>query len=407
MDEEYKMNKLKLIIIIITLSVFWGCSEKNFLDPQEDFERGDIISTFEIGTYSPEMIKNIFIERGLPDTFKLSYSVKITRVFYFTKDFYGNKIHISGSIINPVTDKTLPLLSMHHGTQTKRDNVVSQKPLELAIGLAGILTAAKGYVTVIPDYPGLGVSESLHPYLMAKGITPSVIDLIRAGKTFCGENNIFLNKQLFLTGYSEGGYVALATLKDIEKNYINELNVTATAPLGGVFDLHDVANTILSMDEFIWLYYIGYIFTAYNHYYNWNRLDDIFQAPYADMMEELYNGNYYDYEINNEFPRQMNQFIKPEFRQNFLNGNEIDFINAFKENSLLNWSSRSPILFIHGDQDISAPYSSAIKTIENLKQNTQSSIDLMTLEGLDHESAGLPAIIEMIKWFDVIHNHIP
>jgi len=394
------MYKIKLIIVIFIGLLIWnGCSEKNFLEPHNEFERGDIVSTFEIGTYSPETIKNIFNEQGLIDTFELKYSVKISRVFYYTEDFHGNKILVSGALLNPITKNTVSLLSIHHGTQTKRDMVASQKPQEIPTGLTGLLTASKGFLTVIPDYPGFGVSEVLHPYLIADGIVPSIIDLLRASRIYCNQNDIILNHKLFLTGYSEGGYATLATLKAIEKEYTTEFTVTATAPLAGVFDLYDVAKTIISKDEFPWPFYLAYALTAYNQYYNWENLKEIFYSPYAEMMTKMFNGNYLDYEINERFPKQINEFIKPEFKKILIIGNESKFSNAFSKNNLLNWSPGSPLLFIHGDQDITAPYELAVKTVENLNKTTNSTIEFLTLKGHNHETAGFPAIVEMIKWF--------
>ena len=60
----------------------------------------------------------------------------------------------------------------------------------------------------------------------------TVIDMLRAVKHFCNQNNfIQFNEQLFLEGYSEGGYVTMAAVKEIEENLSDEFNITMSFPM--------------------------------------------------------------------------------------------------------------------------------------------------------------------------------
>ena len=52
-------------------------------------------------------------------------------------------------------------------------------------------------------------SEGLHPYQIKDPYGTDVVDLLRAANHFSNENNNFqINSQVFLAGYSEGGYAA-------------------------------------------------------------------------------------------------------------------------------------------------------------------------------------------------------
>ncbi len=59
-------------------------------------------------------------------------------------------------------------MSIQHGTETKRDRVASVSPENSTEGIVGLLSASMGYLTMVPDYPGFGVSTCMHPYLHAE-----------------------------------------------------------------------------------------------------------------------------------------------------------------------------------------------------------------------------------------------
>ena len=133
--------------------------------------------------------------------------------------------------MTPLKADSLPILSINHGTVTGRDEVASIWPTNTPEGVTGLWMASMGYYSCLPDYPGFGVSEILHPYVHAKSLAISIIDMIRAAKQYAEKSGISLAEQLFLTGYSEGGYATLATHKEIENSYSDEFRVTASAPI--------------------------------------------------------------------------------------------------------------------------------------------------------------------------------
>ena len=57
---------------------------------------------------------------------------------------------------------------------------------------------------------GLGSSPGFHPYLHARSEATASVDMLRAGRNYCASNNIGLNGQVFLAGYSQGGHTEMA-----------------------------------------------------------------------------------------------------------------------------------------------------------------------------------------------------
>ena len=411
--EGYKMNSfieriVKLFLALLLLIFVYGCESESAVEPVEPEveNRGDIFYTEQLGQYTTDNIKSLFSVLGVSVPFEPAYSVQVIKIVYLTKDQHNHDAKASGTIMIPVDGSGLPLFSIQHGTVTKRDNVTSTGTLTSAEGMTGLLSSSLGYVTCIPDYIGFGESELMHPYIHAKSLSICVIDFLRAAKKYCADKDITLNQQVFLGGYSEGGYVTLATQKEIELNYPNEFQLTAVAPMAGPYDLVETTNSIFRMESYSRPSHIAFFLTAYNNIYGWNRLDEIFNSPYNDMMPDLFDGTKSVLEINNQLPNNISDLINQNFKDNYFSGNESSFNSALQENTLLNWTPAAPIRFYHGDSDDVVPYQNALTAMENLKANGATNIELITITGGDHGSSGVPSVLGAIEWFNTIRGNI-
>lgn len=397
------MKNIKFIskfILLIGLLAFFSCADDSSTNPDllGIKERGDLYDVKYEGTYTPVQIKNILDNANISINAVFNYNVKVYSVSYQTINFKGEKSIASGAIYIPVTKTDLPILSFQHGTQTKRNKVASILFDSLAESMIGLISASEGYLSLIPDYIGLGKSDALHPYMM-KFNAINIIDFIKAGKNFANENNIIVSNKLFLSGYSEGGYLTLATLKEIETNYSNQFAVTACAPLGGCYDLNQIAEELFNLKTYKWPYYIAYIFTTYNTYYNLNSLEKFFPKNIADKLNSFFDGTNYDYEINSMLPVELNKLFNPDFLTRYLNNQETKIKNLFAENSLLNWQPKTPLTFFHGEADLSVPFSNAKSAFNYFSNHSNATVDLISFPGLNHDDAGPISIEKSLEWF--------
>ncbi len=407
---ELYMNicRSKLPLFLSSLLFFLlltGCD--NSIEPPtepEVRERGFVFSAQPTASFTPMQIEQIMTSYGINHDLQFSYSVNVFKVEYQTITAAGTPIHASAALMIPVTTTPVPVLSIQHGTVTGRYEVASTGPLNSVEGVVGLLTTSLGYLTAVPDYPGFGVSGTMHPYVHARSLTLPVIDMLRAAYRYAQNSGINLSEELYLTGYSEGGYATLATQMEIEANYAGEFQLTAVAPMAGPYDLAGCVRIILDNEFYAHPAYIAFLLTAYNNIYQLNRLGEIFQMPYAAMMPGLFDGSKTYAEINRQLPTTIRSLLKPEFVDDYLAGNDTDLKQAVEENTLLNWSPVTPIRFIHGDADEAVPYSNVLTTLENLSSRSGVSIELVTIEGGTHESAGIPAVLGMIEWFQMIRN---
>lgn len=387
---------------ILTSILFSACKKDERITPNAPISHqiGEIHEIRSMGVFSPNEIQQILDESGAIFPFELSYGIEAFSLDYYSINARGEMILVSGALFIPQCEDELPLLSIQHGTQSKSDLVASVSPQNSVEGMIGLMAASMGYITTIPDYPGFGISHTSHPYMHAASLIPSVLDLMSAAKTHCSENQIKLNSQVFLTGYSEGGFLSLATQKTIENHYSNDYDLTAVAPISGPYDLTGMIDTIFKSNSYGNPAYIAWFFTAYNDIYGWDRLDDIMNAPYAEMSPGLFDGSHGWGQIESQLPSEYDKLIHPGFRDSYLNGNEAKTRAAVAENTLLDWVPQAPVHFIHGDADQIVPYENATTAFSRFTANGAESIQLSNIPGGTHASSGPAAINLALEWFE-------
>lgn len=147
----------------------------------------------------------------------------------------------SGS--HPQCSGPRPVMLYAHGTVLDRN--FSMARLNGEARLVAAMFAAQGYLVVAPDYAGYGASSlSYHPYLNAEQQAADMVDALRAARAAYAVLGVRPASRLYLTGYSQGGFVALATQRAIEQHHGDEFQVTAAAGLSGPYALAHMADDI-------------------------------------------------------------------------------------------------------------------------------------------------------------------
>ncbi|MCW9066216.1 MAG: lipase family protein [Ignavibacteriaceae bacterium] len=396
----YRLIKHILLLSVVTIG-FQFCS-KDESNPvlTTTHERGEIAQSNSIGTMTPNDIEQILSSANMTIPFTLSYPVETISIKYYSVDGSGSQTIVSGAILVPQGTDNLPLVSIQHGTETKRELVASVSPTNSTEGIVGLIMASMGYLAVVPDYPGFGVSNIMHPYTHAESLIPCIIDFMRAGRTYSSQHQITLDGKVFLTGYSEGGYATLVTQKAIEAEYSQEFNLTAVAPMAGPYDLYGMMQTLFQTGQYNHTAYIAYILTAYNNIYGWDRASDFFNAPYSSIVQSLFDGSKTYAEVLNQLPSTFDALMDSTFVNNVRNGNEPAFTASMQENTLLDWIPQAPINFFHGDADDISPYQNSVTAVQKLIANGGTNIQLTTIPGGNHDTSGPIAVVGAIQWFE-------
>jgi alpha/beta superfamily hydrolase len=187
-----------------------------------------------------------------------------------------------------------PIVLYAHGTTTDSAyNIadVSDASNSANSEAAAVATvfAAQGYIVVAPNYLGYDISTlGYHPYIDGATNATDMMDALAAARTaLLSAPGTSDSGKLYVTGYSEGGYVAMATVKAMQA--ANE-TVTASAPSSGPYALEAFGDAILfgqvdiGSTEFAPL-----ATTSYQHVYAnvYTQTSDVYSSTYATGIDTL------------------------------------------------------------------------------------------------------------------------
>ena len=331
----------------------------------------------------------------------LKHDISLYTITYNTT-YNGKKIKASGLVAFPDTDNGMPILNFNHGTTSLH----ADAPTEDLIQYSFFANAASaGYIFVIPDYLGFGISDDIvHPYYRSDITGQTVVDMIRATKELAEIEGYNFNGDIFLSGYSEGGFATMSAHYNLENNNYSGLNLVASAPASGGYDISGMLDYFLSKDTYHEPYYIAYVAIGYKTSYDWILpLSSIFNAPYASIIPEYFNGKYSGYEINSVLSDDISELLTSNFINNIYSDLELKIIvDAFEENSLDQWVPKNKMIMYHGTDDITVPYQNSVDTYNNFISlgADKNTVEFIDLNGENHSSGSLPYIIDLFDKFE-------
>ena len=152
-----------------------------------------------------------------------------------------------------------PVVLYAHGTDTNKDYDLSKlitpptdpaspaaapNPASSEALLLLAVYASNGYAVIAPNYAGYADSTlSYHPYLDKVQQSTEMIDALNHIRTHASTIGAELSSKLFVTGVSQGGYVAMATHKALQAQ---GENVTASLPISGPYATLDFLDKIMA-----------------------------------------------------------------------------------------------------------------------------------------------------------------
>jgi Prolyl oligopeptidase family len=227
-----------------------------------------------------------------------SCTVNVYHLTYYTVDPAGSVTPASGALMVPSGTASgcsggLPIVLYAHGTSTNRAYDISE--MNASDNSEGVLLAAvfaaQGYIVVAPNYLGYDISTlGYHPYLNGQQQSQEMIDALSAGRSAlptADAPGTTDGGKLFITGYSEGGYVAMATHSAMQSA---GMTVTASAPMSGPYTLAAFGDAIFEGEVSsnatvsLALLAVGYQ-KAYGDIYA--TPGDMFDSRYASTIETL------------------------------------------------------------------------------------------------------------------------
>lgn len=409
----------RIFTVVFLLSLVAGCSWLD--DPKENPDPVDkyLVSFEKHKSYTTEYLTALvqFASVTFPDVQtelqklaeQIEHPVTVYTLSYTTR-FNGKNVVASGLVAIPDTKAIeFPLLSYQNGTNTLHSQAPSVNPdSELFVLLETV--AATGFVVILPDYLGFGASDDMyHPYLHKVSTVQTVTDMLRAVKELCTNHlETELNDDLFLAGYSQGGWATMQVQKAIEQDYASEFDLKASACGAGPYDLNYINRYILESDTYPMPYFIGYIFNTYfNLGLEANLASEIFNPPYDSRIMTLYDGTKSGEEIN----AQLTTKISELFTENFITGAYTDekytpLVNSLSENSVEAWKTTTKTLILHGTDDGFVPPMGSNKIVQEFRSKGVGTemVTLMSIPGATHTTGIISSGIASMNWLIEIRN---
>ncbi|MGP5135268.1 alpha/beta hydrolase family protein [Psychrobacter cibarius] len=293
------MLRCLLSVAIASSLLLVGCGDDNDFDTVIGSDSATSVKS--ISSFNTAQINTQFGLDGTatPDA---KCDIKIEKVSYPTVGAAGERTNATAALMLPSGDSAdcqgdRPILLYAHGTTTDKGYDFSQvaNPQNPAAGEATLIAAnfaAQGYIVVAPNYAGYDESDlDYHPYLVAEQQATDMADALDSARTIIARQqrandpdytNLDDSGKLFISGYSQGGHVAMATARMFEQN---DEPVTAIAPLSGPYALAAFGDEIfrgnvnIGASRFAPLLGIG-LQEKYGNIYG--KKSDIFLDKYAD-----------------------------------------------------------------------------------------------------------------------------
>ena len=242
------MTRGILSLAIASSLLLAGCND-------DDNERvvSDTTTVKTIGSFTATQVNTQF---GLNTTATptAKCDIKIEKVSYRTVGAAGERTNATAALMLPSGDSAdcqgdRPVLLYAHGTTTDKGYDFAQvgNIKNPAVGEANLIAAnfaAQGYIVVAPNYAGYDESNlDYHPYLVADQQATDMVDALDSARSIierkkrandANYSKIDDSGKLFLSGYSQGGHVAMATARKLEQQ---GKPITAMAPASGPYAL--------------------------------------------------------------------------------------------------------------------------------------------------------------------------
>jgi fermentation-respiration switch protein FrsA (DUF1100 family) len=297
------------------------------------------------------------------------YEVSNYRLTYLTTDAQGNEIVASGLVSVPAKamHAPSPVLGYQHGTivrdaEAPSNNATAAEP--------AVVLASLGYIVVAADYVGYGASKGApHPYLLAGPSAAAVVDLLTAASTWRRRHGVADNGQLFLAGYSEGGYVTVAAHRALQASASAHLaSLVAVAAGAGPYHVGVTLDELLRRvreDNPV----LGALVSP-------GLLRHLGSSVRRQVRDAL---------LERLLPSDADVMFDPTFIDNYLAD---DSAAIERQSNVHDWMPSAPLRFFHGRDDQTVPYVSSVQTLQTMRSRGAQDVSLTDCTAVPSSHSG-------------------
>ncbi len=367
---------------------------------------GKLLEYSLVKSFPAEELKAFFKKHHIPKVvLPVNVGLNVYEVIYSTTYADNSVVKASGLAYVPMyTNKEIPVMIYNHGTEICRDRSCSFEG-EQSICLA---FAADGYIVLTPDYMGLGKGERTQLYLNARAESVASVDMLIATEELLPQLNVKTSKQLFVTGYSQGGHAAMATTRLLQQQYAQRFPITASAPMSGPYN---ISQTVWDGRAGKYDYPVFFFLLLQSYYESIGKPGQIVEAlnsPYDTLIPPLMDGNYNIDDIDKLLPDTIFKTAKASYLHQFETDSTFGFRKYLKENNVFDWKPEMPmqLCYCNGDEEVN--YLNSITAYNTMVKNGSKSVELWRAgKKFGHENCALFAVIYTKMFFDGFRDGHP
>jgi pimeloyl-ACP methyl ester carboxylesterase len=340
---------------------------------------GTLRDVTPLGTVSTQEVAQAVIGSRVPAIAPV-YDVETFRLTYMTTDGQGLPILASGLLAVPkkAAGAPSPVISYQHATVFLDAEAPSNNPTATE---PSVVMASLGYIVVAADYVGYGASKGApHPYLLSAPTAAAVVDLLHAARTHAGRSGLVPNGQLFLVGYSEGGYATAAAHRALQVAGGDIAGaLVGSAPGAGPLDVGAVLDELLRrVRSENWL--LAWLVDP-------DLLQNLGPALRREVRDEL---------LKRLLPGDADVVFQTTFIDNFL-ANDRGAIN--RDSDVHDWRPATPVRLFHGRDDRTVPFTGSAHALQAMQARGAPDVQLeeCALAPSDHLPCVAPYWVYMLS----------
>lgn len=313
-------------------------------------------------------------------------------VAYWSQTPQGDSLLVSGRVYLPKQRYLNGILVANHYT------ICSDAEAPSNIFSMESMFTTKGYAVIMPDYVGYGLSrEEIHPYLHWRSAAQTAVDLLNCMPALLDYYGYSYPTDVVISGYSQGGAVALGVARMIEEQNANAEDnsmfpwtVRKLYAGAGPYDpattyLYALERDTIGIPAAIPLIVMG-MSDAYNMGF---ELQDFFLEPLLSNYDKWITSKQYTVKQINELmgSTSMSQLMTPA---------SLDPNHPLAEmlyevlwwNSNIGYNLQSPAYFLHSVNDEVVPIINSEKLVAEMPEDELVSYDFG--EYGSHMAASIP-----------------
>ena len=309
-------------------------------------------------------------------------------VAYWSQNPQGDSLLVSGRVYLPKNRDLKGIVIANHYTITSNADAPSNM-----LSMESVF-AMKGYAVIMPDYVGYGLSrDEVHPYLHWRSAAQTAVDMLNNMPALLLHYGYSYPMDVIITGYSQGGAVALGVARMIE-----EMNTDWTIRKlyagAGPYDpagtyLYSLECDTMGIPAAIPLIVMG-LSDAYDLGF---ELDDFFLEPLLSHYEEWVLSKKYTV-------KQINDMIGSVVMSELMTPEALDTNTPLADmlyevllwNSNIGYNLQAPAYFLHSIDDEVVPLINTQNLMAEMPDDERVSYDI------DHYGSHMAASIPFMQY---------